>query len=79
MCIAPLIKTGGATFYRTSNSFRSWARNLGRLTSIMDLSSRVSSFSSGKVSCSAAKPEERGGGGEKNDVMKKKQLESLSE
>lgn len=36
---------------QTSKSCRSWARNLGRLTSMMDLSSRVSSLSSGKASC----------------------------
>ena len=59
MCIAPLIKTGGAQLCRTSNSFRSWSRNLGRLTSIIDLSNRVSSFSSGKASCGSTHPKRR--------------------
>lgn len=35
----------------TSNNGRSWARNFGRLTSIIDLSKRTSSFSSGNFSC----------------------------
>lgn len=35
----------------TSNNGKSWARNLGRLTSIIDRSSRISSFSSGNFSC----------------------------
>lgn len=35
----------------TSNNGRSWARNFGRLTSIIDLNNRISSFSSGNFSC----------------------------
>lgn len=35
----------------TSNNGKSWARNFGRLTSIIDRSSRISSSSSGNFSC----------------------------